>query len=199
MTRRKSDLHGAAPDHARLALLIVDLISDFRFEDGERMSRLTLPIAHRVRALKARAKAARVPSIYVNDNFGRWRSDFRQLVEHCATSDRGAEIAKLLMPEPDDYFVLKPKQSGFYSTTLDILLKYIGAERVIITGIASDQCVLFTASDAYLRDIGVTIPTDCIAASTKLRTNLALRYFKTVLKADVRQSSRVVFPRVKRR
>jgi nicotinamidase-related amidase len=195
MATKKSDLHGAAPDQARLALLIVDLISDFRFKAGERMSRLTLPIAHRVKALKARAKAARVPSIYVNDNFGRWRSDFRQLVDHCATSGRGSEIAQLLMPEPDDYFVLKPKQSGFYSTPLDILLKYIGAEKVIITGIASDQCVLFTASDAYLRDLDVMIPPDCIAASTRQQTSFALRYFKTVLKADTRLSSRIILPK----
>src|SRR5207248_2360578 len=104
-------------------------------------------------ALKKRAKAAGIPAIYVNDNFGIWQSDFRSVVRHCLEDGVcGAPIARLLAPEADDYFVLKPKHSGFYSTTLDILLDYLGVRALILTGIAANICVLFTANDAYMRD-----------------------------------------------
>jgi nicotinamidase-related amidase len=103
------------------------------------------------------------------------------------------------MPEPDDYFILKPKHSGFYSTALDILLQHIGVKKLILTGISSDQCVLFTANDAYLRNFEVAIPRDCIAAATRAQTELALRYFKSVLNADIRPSSRLSLPKRARR
>src|SRR4051812_40578420 len=97
--------------------------------------------------LKRRAKAAKIPAIYVNDNFGRWQSNFNNQVQHClADGVRGQSLVELLRPEPDDYFVLKPKHSGFYSTSLDI---YLQVQTVIITGIAGNICVLFTANDAY--------------------------------------------------
>ena len=74
----------------------------------------TVPMARNVASLKRRARQAGVPCVYVNDNFGRRRSDFRAQVEHCLKSDvRGRPLAELLRPAEDDYFVLKPMHSGF--------------------------------------------------------------------------------------
>lgn len=187
---RGRDPHGLAPDRADTALIILDLISDFAFDDGEAVARATLPVARRIARLKARAKAADVPAIYVNDALGRWRSDFSALVRHCARpQSRGAPVVAAIAPEPDDYCVLKPKHSGFFATALDTLLERIGAKRLILTGVSSNQCVLFTANDAYVRDFELLIPRDCISARTADETRLALKYFVTVLGAATKRST----------
>jgi nicotinamidase-related amidase len=168
------------------------MISDFEFEDGEQVLRAALPTARKIARLKQRTKAAGLPTIYVNDNFGRWRSDFRALVQHCsAKGSRGAPIAQLLAPDHEDYFVLKPKHSGFFATPLDTLLGYIGVDTVILTGVSSHQCILFTANDAYVRDLKIIVPRDCIAAGNARETKFAVSYFKQVLHADIRSQSRV--------
>src|SRR4051794_1658302 len=119
MPSQNRDLHGNAPDKSNVALLLIDLINDMEFTDGDKLLSHTLPVARRVAALKKRAKAAKVPVIYVNDNFGRWRSDFNAQVDHCLKDDvRGRPVVEILRPEEEDYFVLKPKHSGFFSTTL---------------------------------------------------------------------------------
>src|ERR1041385_4879990 len=151
MKRETSDLHGNAPDNSLVALLLVDVINDFDFPGGAQLLRHALPAAKRIVALKERCGRDGIDAIYVNDNFGKWRSEFRRLVSHCLKKDMcGQRVVKLLKPERDDYFVLKPKHSGFYSTTLDLLLQYLGAKTLVITGVAGNNCVLFTANDAYM-------------------------------------------------
>ena len=161
------DFHGAAPERSELVLLLVDVINDFDFPEGEKLLRFALSAARRIAALKKRLRKRGVPTIYVNDNFGRWQSDFKKQVERCVNEDLpGASVARLLIPAEDDYFVLKPKHSGFFSTSLDVLLSYLGARKLIVTGFAADICVLFTANDAYMRDYELIVPADCIAAET---------------------------------
>src|SRR5262249_40947722 len=127
--------------------------------------------------------------IYVNDNFGRWRSDFRAQVRHCLEDGvPGRPLAELLRPE-EDYFVLKPKHSGFFSTTLDILLRHLGTRAVVLTGIAGNICVLFTATAAYTRAFGLVVPADCVASNSAAENTHALEQMRTVLKADVRPST----------
>src|SRR5437588_3379052 len=110
-------------------------------------------MARHLATFKARAKTAGVAVIYVYANFGQWRSDFRKQVSHCMRErGRGAKVARLLQPEEDDYFVLKPKSSAFFDTTLGTLLRHLGTQTVVLTGIAADVCILFTAHDAHLRD-----------------------------------------------
>jgi nicotinamidase-related amidase len=187
---RNEDLHGNAPDKCAVALLLIDVINDFDFPEAPLLLEHALPMARRIAALKQRATAAGIPTIYVNDNFGRWRSDFRAQVMHCLeTRSRGREIAELLRPGDDDYFVLKPKHSGFFSTTLDILLRYLQARTVIQTGLAGNNCVLFTAHDAYLRDLGLVVPEDCVASNTAQDNRAALQQIRTVLKGDTRPST----------
>lgn len=188
----ESDLHGNVPDQAEVALLLIDVINDLEFEGGEELLHFALPMAQRIAELKARLRSSKVPVIYVNDNFGKWRSDFNQIVSHCLKDDvRGKPVAKLLAPEEDDYFVLKPKHSGFFSTTLDLLLRYLGVHSLILTGIAGNNCVLFTANDAYLRDYKVFVPADCVASITAEGNDYALRQMEQVLKADTRPSTEI--------
>jgi nicotinamidase-related amidase len=191
---KTQDLHGSAPDECRVAMLIIDMINAFDFEGADAMLPRALAAARAIASLKRRARRAQVPVIYVNDNFGRWRSDFRSTLAHCLREGvRGKPIAELLKPEEDDYFVLKPKHSGFQFTTLDVLLAHLGAETLILTGVAGNFCVLFTAHDAYMRDFHLVVPSDCVASQTEADDAYALAHMAGVTKADTRPSSAVDF------
>jgi nicotinamidase-related amidase len=156
-------------------------------------------MARRIAALKEVAKQQAVPVVYVNDNFGRWRSDFNTQVDHCLQEGaRGKPVVELLRPGDDDYFVLKPKHSGFFSTTLDLLLQYLGVNAVVLTGIATNLCVLFTANDAYMRDFHLVVPSDCVAANTVEQNRYALEQIQKLLKADIRPSAEISFDALRR-
>ena len=196
MPARNQDLHGSAPDKSEVALLLIDVINDLDFPEANQLLRFARPMARKLLRLKRRAKKAGVPVIYVNDNFGRWQSDFRRQVRHCLRGDsRGHEIVALLQPDEDDYFVLKPKHSGFFSTTLETLLRYLGSERLIITGIAGNFCVLFTANDAYMRDYALIVPSDCTASNSAAENRDALSLMRRFLKADTRPSAKIRLPK----
>src|ERR1051325_1011527 len=199
MPEKNVDLHGSAPDKNEVALLLIDVINDFDFPEADQLLRYARPMARKLLRLKRRAQKAGVPVIYVNDNFGRWKSDFRRTVEHCLRNGRGSELVKMLHPEESDYFVLKPKHSGFFSTTLETLLRYLETEVLILTGIAGNFCVLFTANDAYMRDFTLFVPSDCTVSNTKRENNSALSLMKNFLKADTRPSSKIALPLVKKK
>jgi nicotinamidase-related amidase len=192
MPSRNPDLHGSAPDKSEIVLLIVDVINDLDFPEAKELLRFVPGMARKLRKLKERAKAEGVPVIYVNDNFGRWRSDVRRLVEHCRKG-HGRHLVDALRPDEDDYFVLKPKHSGFFSSTLETLLRYLGARRLIITGIAGNFCVLFTANDAYMRDYELLVPSDCTISNTGRENREALNLMKRYLKANTAISARLRF------
>jgi nicotinamidase-related amidase len=194
MPADRFNLHGGRRRKSRIALLLIDVINDMDFSGGEKLARQALPMAKRLAELKRRAKDAGLAVIYVNDNFGQWQSDFRKQVSHCMRDGgRGAKVAKLLKPEEDDYFVLKPKSSAFFDTTLETLLRHLGTETVILTGIAADVCILFTAHDAHLRDFEIIVPSDCVVSNTKTETTAALKHMKKATGASVRQSANIQF------
>ena len=192
MPALNENLHGNVPDTAEAALVLIDVINDLEFPEGDQLLRYARPMAERIAALKRRAKGAGIPTIYVNDNFGRWQSDFNTQVDHCLNDRvRGQPLAELLRPDEDDYFVLKPKHSGFFSTTLDILLDYLQVKSLILTGLAANICVLFTANDAYMRDFRLFVPRDCVASNTEELNRDALEQMQLVLKADTRPSDEI--------
>jgi len=169
------------------------MINEFSFDGADRVMPAVEQAARHIASLKQRMKEARLPVLYVNDNFGRWQSDFRMLVARCLEEEcRGKQIARMLLPEDDDYCVLKPKHSGFYATPLELLLQYLEVGRVIITGIAGDNCVLFTAADAYMREFHVAIPADCVVSLDADRNRSALAQMRITLKADTDPSTRII-------
>ena len=196
---RNQDLHGNVPDESEVALLLIDVINDLEFEGGERLLPAALAVADRLAALAGRARRAGVPVIYANDNFGRWRSDFSALLARVLGEDvRGRPIAERLRPQSSDYVVLKPKHSAFFSTTLDLLLRYLKTRTLVIGGFTADRCVLFTASDAYLRDFRVVVPSDGVASIDARANRVALAQMRALLDADVRPSRAVVLRRALR-
>jgi nicotinamidase-related amidase len=192
MPPRHSDLHGNAPDDSRVVLIVIDVINDLEFEGGARLLPQALAMAERLARLTARARRAGVPVIYANDNFGRWRSDFRTLLERCQREPvRGRPLALRLAPQPTDYVVLKAKHSAFYSTTLDLLLRYLKCDTLVLTGLSGDRCVLFSASDAFMRDYRVFVPADCVASIDPRDNRRALAEMARVLEADLTVSTRL--------
>jgi nicotinamidase-related amidase len=182
MPARNNDLHGNVPDQCSVALILIDVINDMEFKSGETLLRNALPAAKNLSQLRRRAKDAGVPVIYVNDNFGKWRSDFRQQLGHVLEEGvRGEPVAKLLRPDEKDYFVLKAKHSGFYQTQLDLLIDYLRVKTVVLAGFTTDMCVLFTASDAYLRDLEIIVPPDCSASASIEHHDRALEHMSRVL------------------
>jgi nicotinamidase-related amidase len=196
--QKHPDLHGNVPDHCHVALVLVDVLNALRFEGSDAFVPRALEVARRIAALKQRAREARVPVVYVNDNAGRWRSDVSQVVEDCLREDApGREASRLLLPEELDYFVMKPKHSGFYSTTLDTLLVYLHARRLVIAGFTIERCVLFTANDAFLRDYELFVPRDCTAAIEDRDSEPALRILEKVLGAKTAPSDELDLARLK--
>lgn len=194
MPRRTSNLH-LPQDRNGTALIIVDMISRWEFPGGTRLRAAAAAMVPRLARLRQRCKARGLPVIYANDNRGRWRSDFRQLLQEAEQAGgAAAAIAALLRPDGDDYFVLKPAQSAFHATPLDMLLQFLGVRRLILTGVAGDQCVLASAIDARMRGFDVVVPGDAIASPTAARNRAAVRHFADVLELPVPSAERIRLP-----
>jgi nicotinamidase-related amidase len=179
---------------SKTALLLIDVISDFEFEDGEKLFENALPMAEKLAKFKKRAAKADIPIIYVNDNFGKWQEDFQEQVRFCLKkSVRGHKIVELLKPGKNDFYALKPRHSAFYQTVLEHLLLNLQIKRLILTGVSTDICVLFTANDAYMREFELIIPRDCVAAVHRKDSQAALDYMERVLQAKVINSEEFDF------
>ena len=175
---------------SRVALLLVDVINHFEFLDGKDILRRALAIAQPLARLKKTARAAGVPTIYVNDNFGQWRSDARKLLQYCLRPETpGLHFVEQLQPDDDDYFILKPMHSAFYQTPLDLLLRELGASSLILSGIATNSCILCTAHDANMRHLKVIVPRDCCAARTAREHGQALEHIAAMADAKVVSSA----------
>jgi nicotinamidase-related amidase len=178
------------------ALLIIDMISSWSFPDAVALRQQAARVAPAIAALKARCRRAGVPAIYANDNHGMWRSDLRHVVDDSLShSGAGARITEQLAPDEDDYVVLKPKHSGVYATPLQLLLQHLKVKRLLLTGVASDQCVLNTAVDARMREFEIVVPGDCVATQSAARNRRALRHFEEVLAVPTTPGARIVLPR----
>ena len=157
------------------------MINALDFPEGPRLLKDALPAARRIARLRKRLKAQAVPVVFVNDNFTHWREDFRQLVAICCQPGvTGAPLVQAVPPEQDDYTILKPQHSAFYNTPLETLLAQLEIERVILTGIATDQCILATAVGARMRKLDTVIASDGTAAISPQRHRNALAVIRTM-------------------
>lgn len=173
-----------------VALVLIDVINAFDFEGCEPLVEAAERCAERIANLRARCRSLRVPVIYVNDNFGQWRSDFRSLVDECSRPQMpGHRVTQALTPGEQDYFVLKPRHSAFYHTALEVLLESLGTKKLILVGFATNICVLYTANDAHMRSYQVMVPADCTASNSPDLTKQALEQMSLVSRADTTEST----------
>ena len=181
-----------APERCPVALLLIDVINAFDFEGCDGLVEAAGQAAPRILALRQRARSAGIPVIYVNDNFGRWRSDFRATVEGCSRPDQpGHAVTRQLVPGERDYFVLKPRHSAFYCTALELLLDTLQASTLVLVGFATNICVQFTANDAHMRGFRVIVPSDCTAANSEALARQALEQMRLVDNANIEPSTRL--------
>lgn len=173
-----------------VALLIIDMINDLDFAGGKEMLPAVEAAAAAILQLRDEATALGVPIVYVNDNYGQWHSERSRIVEYCSRDESAARsLVKRIAPRHDDFFVIKPQFSGFYSTNLPVLLPTLGANRLVLTGVAADICVLFTAADAHMRDYDLWVPTDTVASLDAQRTAWSLDIMARSMKAETRPTT----------
>ncbi|MDD2714149.1 MAG: cysteine hydrolase [Simplicispira sp.] len=173
-----------------MALVLVDFINPLDFDGADKLLAPALAAAQATARLKQRLAVKGVPAIYANDNYGIWQSDFRDVLQHCRSLDgeRG-RLAQLLAPGPQDLTVLKPRHSAFFATPLDMLLRQMGVQKIILVGLAADLCVHFTAVDAFMRGYALWIPADCVASETAQAQQAALAHMQRALKCHIAPSS----------
>lgn len=173
-----------------VALLIVDMINDLDFSGGPEMLPAVEAAAEAILKLRDAATELGVPTVYVNDNYGQWHSERSRIVEYCAREESVArEIVQRIAPRHDDFFVIKPQFSGFYSTNLPVLLPTLGVNRIVLTGVAADICVLFTAADAHMRDYDLWVPGDTVASLAEDRTAWSLDIMAKTMNAEIRPTT----------
>jgi nicotinamidase-related amidase len=175
------------PKSPSFALLIIDMINDFDFKHGNMLLEHTKLIIDPILKLKKQMQEKGFPIIYINDHYDLWQADFDKIIDTCK-NERNGQLIETIKPQQDEFFLIKPKHSAFYGTALNTLLKRLKVETLIITGIAGNICVLFTANDAYMREYQLWIPEDCIASASKEDNHYALKMMNHVLKASIKKS-----------
>ncbi|WP_035726277.1 isochorismatase family cysteine hydrolase [Gracilibacillus boraciitolerans] len=168
----------------KTAVLVIDMINNFNFYEGDLLLHNTKEILSNVVKLKKYAKEHQFPIIYINDHYDTWDTNYKQIAQTCS-SEKNEEVIAQGIPEKEDYFIMKPQMSGFFRTPLRSLLEHLEIEHLILTGIAGNICVLFTANDAHMRGYTIHVPPEnCIASNTDRHNKEALKLMSEVFKAD---------------
>jgi isochorismate hydrolase len=170
---------------SRRVLLLVDFINPLNFPGAENLAPAAVLAARATARLKQGLAAEGVPTIYANDNYGVWQSDFHSQVSACLGMDGApAEMANLLYPQASDLTLLKPRHSAFFASPLEMLLSEMQAKELIICGLATDLCIQLTAMDAFLREFEIWVPSDCTAAESAEAKDASLAYMASALRCD---------------
>ncbi|WP_370221575.1 isochorismatase family cysteine hydrolase [Cytobacillus sp.] len=172
------------PQAYKPALIIIDMINDFNFDHGKILAEKALYIAKPINEFKTAFYEQDLPVIYVNDHYNLWQADLDTIMDHCR-NPVSAPILREMHPSPDDYFLIKPKHSVFYGTALNTLLHQLGVNMLVMTGIAGNICVLFSANDAYMREYHLHIPHDCTVSNDDHDNENSLKMMENVLKANI--------------
>ena len=178
------------PSPVPVAVLLIDVLTTFKFPDGDAILEGALGIRDPLVRFKARAREARIPVVYVNDNFGDWRSEKEVLIGRCLEA-RGSSFVRPLIPDSEDYFVLKPMHSAFYMTPLEVLLRHLEVETLILTGLTSISCITATAHDANMRGFDLYIPPDCSCARNAEEHRQALAHLEATAGANLSSSTKL--------
>lgn len=186
MHSKAAEKHSAKREKCEWALLLIDVINDLDFPGNEHLVEFAPELSELILRVKRVAREADIPTVYVNDNFNKWRSNWEEIFEHVMRpNSKGHELAGKLKPDEHDFFVIKPMHSAFYGTPLDILLSALGSKRLILVGLAADICVMYSANDAYMRGFEIVVVSDCVESNTDEEKERALTHMRERLKAKL--------------
>ncbi len=170
------------------ALVVIDMLNTYDFDGGDELAANVEKIVPNIRRLLDRAREEDVPVIYVNDNYGDWNSSVDELLEN-ALEGRHPEVVEPIRPADDVAFVIKARHTIFYGTPLEHLLQSEGIDRLVMTGQVTEQCILYSALDAYVRHIEVAVPADAVAQIDDDLHRAALKMMEVNMDADVTPSA----------
>jgi nicotinamidase-related amidase len=174
------------------ALVVVDVLNPYDHDDAGPLARSMADVVAQVAGLVRRAREEQHPVIYVNDNYGHWNSSSGELLD-AALRGRHPELVEPLRPPPDASFVIKARHSIFYETPVEYLLRQLGVSRIMLCGQVTEQCILYSALDAYVRDLRVAVPLDGVAHIDPELADAALRMMRSNMRADVQPASDCTF------
>ena len=163
----------------RVGILVIDMLKDFIY--GKLSSPRFKRIIPNIATLLSEARKRNIPIIFVNDaHIPDVDRELKLWGPHALKNTQGAEVINELKPQKGDYIVEKRRYSGFYSTDLDLLLRELGVDTLIVTGISTDVCVLHTVADAFFRNYTVVVVKDCVESFTEEGQKWALEYMGKV-------------------
>jgi nicotinamidase-related amidase len=177
---------------AKRALVVIDMINTYDHEDAEHLRESAEQVVPVLCGLVERAREAGAPVIYVNDNFGDWRSDSRALVDSALKGEH-ASLVEPLVPDDTAMFVVKARHSIFYETPLEYLLGQEDIEELVLTGQVTEQCIVYSALDAHIRHIPVVVPRDAVAHIHEDLAEASLRMMEVNMEAEVCDAADVRF------
>jgi len=151
------------------------------------------PAVPQIAQLVGRARDEQVPVIYVNNNYGHWNSSSAELLEIALKHGRHPELVEPLRPPPDASFVIKARHSIFYETPLEYLLRQLEVSRIMLCGQVTEQCILYSALDAYVRHFGVAVPIDAVAHIHADLADAALQMMRRNMSADIQPAAECAF------
>ncbi|MFF0425131.1 isochorismatase family cysteine hydrolase [Streptomyces sp. NPDC004520] len=174
----------------RTAVIVIDMLNTYDHQDAEVLVRSVRKALPGIGALLERAREAGAPVIYVNDNFGRWRSHHGEILE-AALAGRYSDLVEPIAPDEESLFVVKARHSVFFETPLAYLLDQLGVQRVVLCGQVTEQCVLYSALDAHIRHLDVVVALDAVAHIDAGLAEAALRMMERNMSAELRPSDEI--------
>ncbi len=170
---------------AHTAVLVIDMLNAYRHPDAEQLANsavdIVKPLADLIHLGRDRDD---VDLIYVNDNYGDFTGDWDDIVRAALAGAR-PDLVEPLLPTPDCLRLTKVRHSAFYSTQLDYLLRQLQPDRLVLTGQVTEQCVLYTALDAYIRHYDVVVPPDAVAHIDESLGEAALEMMRRNMRAEL--------------
>lgn len=174
------------------ALIVIDMINSYDHEDAELLIPSARQVVPTMRKLIEKARSAGAEVIYVNDNLGRWRSRVDDMVRDAVDSPHG-DLVEPIRPDDSSMFVVKARHSIFYQTPLEYLLDQHGIEHIVLCGQVTEQCVLYSALDAHIRKLDVTVARDAVAHIDAALADAALSMMERNMGAMVVDADEIDF------
>jgi nicotinamidase-related amidase len=172
----------------RSAVIVVDMLNPYEHEDADRLTKSVEPAIDPISKLVERADESDAELIYVNDNYGDWNSSSEELAQRALDGSRPDLVEPILPPDGAD-FVLKARHTIFYMTPLEYLLSQKEIGHVVLAGQVTEQCILYSALDAYVRHLDVSIPTDAVAHIHEDLADAAMRMMERNMRAELVSAS----------